>query len=369
MVRRHACTPRALTRNAFTLVELLVVIALIGILAGILLVAVGSATTSAKRARTSATLNSVAAAIDAFVLEHSSQPGLLPAHMLGEGDVLSQSQNVMLHLTGGARVYASYLNPDGDEVPLDPSAKAEYDRFMGLPGSTPIEMDPIQDQGLTYYVVFKRERVGEGPWIAGRPYPPYLSPKDDEIRFPTPPDPLFDPLTFGHNALPDLVDAWGQPLLIFTRQRGNGPLLTIHEHDDDLAATGPQFHQEGMCVYAAAATLGDMEARQKQIVGDVGLQGSRLAGHDVGDGQDGEREHWLYLMLAHPAFSELDVQNFEGQPAGGYLLLSAGPDGIFLSHQDGPTDSDGLYDPSFASADFEDLNEFDDIRRTGGAIR
>jgi prepilin-type N-terminal cleavage/methylation domain-containing protein len=357
-------------RRAFTLVELLVVIALIGILAGILLVAVGSATNTAKRSRTVATLNSVSAAIDSFVLEHGALPGLIPVHLLGEGDVVSQSQNVLLHLTGGARGYATYVNSNGDEVPLDPAAEAEYNRFLALPGSVAIELDPISDGELTYRLVYKSERVGEGPWIKGRPYPPYLAPKDDEIRFPQGTGVIMDPLTAGHNDLPDVVDAWGQPLLIFTRQRGNGPLITEHEHDDGDHANIPQFHQEGMCIYTAAATLGEHEGRQRQETLDSGaVIGSRLAGHDEGNGQDGEREHWLYLMLAHPTFTSFDATTFEGQPAGAYLLLSAGPDGIFLSHEDGPLDSNGQFNPDFQTMGFDNLDDFDDIRVAGGSIR
>ncbi len=357
-------------RRAFTLVELLVVIALIGVLAGILLVAVGSATNSAQRSRTMATMNSVSAAIDGFVLEHGQLPGLIPAHLLGEGDVLSQSQNVVLHLTGGARTYATYVNGAGEEVALDPAALAEYERFRDLPGTAPVELTPISDGDLTYYVIYKSERFGEGPWIKGRPYPPYLAPKDDEVRFPDVSPGTYDPLTSGHNDLPDVVDAWGQPLLIFTRQRGNGPLITEHDHGDDDDTHTAQFHQEGMCVYAAAATLGDKEARQRQEdMSTGGKIGSRLAGADEGGAADGEREHWLYLMLAHPTFTTLNASTFEGQPAGAYLLLSAGEDGIYLSHQDGPLLSNGQHNPSFASMDFEDLEDFDDIRMAGGAVR
>ena len=356
-------------RRAFTLVELLVVIALIGILAGILLVAVGSATNTAKRSRTIATMNSVSAAIDSFVLEHGALPGLVPVHLLGEGDVVSQSQNVLLHLTGGARAYATYNN-GGNEVALDPAAEAEYNRFLALPGTVAIELDPISDGELTYHLVYKSERVGEGPWIKGRPYPPYLAPKDDEIRFPQSSDVLTDPLTTGHNNLPDVVDAWGQPLLIFMRQRANGPLISTHEHGDSDSTNGPQFHQEGICIYTAAATLGEHEGRQRQDTLDSGgIMGSRLAGLDVGGGQDGEREHWLYLMLAHPTFTSFNASTFEGQPAGAYLLLSAGPDGIYLNHEDGPLDSNGQFEPDHQSMGFDDLDDFDDVRVAGGAIR
>ena len=92
-------------RDGFTLIEVMVVISIIVVLAGILLVALGTATDSARKTSATATLNSIRAACDSFALDHDSYPGVLPETALGDGLRLTSTQNAMLHLMGGYRVY------------------------------------------------------------------------------------------------------------------------------------------------------------------------------------------------------------------------------------------------------------------------
>ncbi|MCH2153197.1 MAG: prepilin-type N-terminal cleavage/methylation domain-containing protein, partial [Phycisphaerales bacterium] len=101
-------------RHGFTLVEVLVVISIIVVLAGILLVALGSATESAKRAKTTTSLASFRAACDSFALDHNFYPGVVPASSL-DGLRLTSTQNALLHLMGGYRVYNAQ-SPAGDQA-------------------------------------------------------------------------------------------------------------------------------------------------------------------------------------------------------------------------------------------------------------
>ncbi|MCH2142323.1 MAG: prepilin-type N-terminal cleavage/methylation domain-containing protein [Phycisphaerales bacterium] len=369
----------AASSRGFSLVEVMVVIALIGVLAGILLVAVGGATDSAKRAQTRSTLESVSAAMDAFRIEHSEMPGLVPPRVLGDGSLMTSSQNVLLHLMGGARVSVQV-----DDQPADPIAEAEYGRFEAAAqnedGMEAIELalqDP-DNSNIIYNVAVRVPRIGAGPLINGKQYAPYLSPKDSEInrRADQLSVNLGDPANFhpsakdfGCTLLPDLVDAWGQPIIILRRDRKSGPVLLVDPED----TTAPQFEVTGIDRYLGANTLGKANSRQRLDPANQYL-GSRIA--PIGDsGELEERAYWLFLLLTTSAM-EWDIDGEHGAPysgtaRGGYMLMSPGADGVFMARQDGPIDpSTGAPDLDFEEeddrSDHKYLESFDDVVFYGG---
>ncbi len=390
------CSLNRHQRHGFTLVEILVVIALIGVLAGILLVAVGGATGSARAARTKSTMESLSAAIDSFVLEHGELPGLVPVHVLHDADnggglesvYMTNTQNILLHLMGGARVSVT----DDQGTPLDATAEAEYQRYRTAAQSEDDDAwfeFTLDDEHhpLAFNVIVRVRRIGEGPWIAGRSYPPYFSPKDHELlerwTMSYQDDNTLDqtPTQYGFTKLPDVADAWGQPIIVFKRDRTNGPVIVGPEHDHDDDGELPQIWLEGIGRYVGATALGSSGARQLCRPNEP-LKGSRIGT----SGETGEREYWLYLMLSHPALIEQSDYELLGDPSrdkdgtsrAGYTMLSAGPDGIYFSRSDGPGDPEtgAPIEPSDFPADSDDpayqndhsrLQDFDDIVVYGGS--
>ncbi|MEC8115267.1 MAG: prepilin-type N-terminal cleavage/methylation domain-containing protein, partial [Planctomycetota bacterium] len=71
-------------RRAFTLVELLVVIALIGVLAALLLSALSSAQQRARATQTTSTMEAFAAACETFFQDHGQYPGVVPEALLAQ---------------------------------------------------------------------------------------------------------------------------------------------------------------------------------------------------------------------------------------------------------------------------------------------
>ena len=72
--------------------------------------------------------------------------------------------------------------------------------------------------------------------------------------------------------------------------------------------------------------------------------------------------------MAHPAFYDTDgaCEKLFGTAIGNYILVSAGADGVYLSHQDGPVNDDGGYVQEWEEAHPDQLEDFDDVIRTGG---
>lgn len=133
-------TRRRRRRGGFTLVEILVVIGIIVLLAGILVPLVGRAMRQAKQTRTAADLQSIATAIEAFKTDHGYYPGAEP----------TIAENT------GAAMLGRYLNgPLGDGF---------------LPGSTSTTPDDPNDppaySGAKEYGAGDAVAVGQDVYVA-----------------------------------------------------------------------------------------------------------------------------------------------------------------------------------------------------------
>ena len=72
------------TRRGFTMTELVVVIGVIAVLAGILLAAMGGVRRKALATTTLSTMTEFSKACDAFQLEHGRYPGVVPENVLAD---------------------------------------------------------------------------------------------------------------------------------------------------------------------------------------------------------------------------------------------------------------------------------------------
>ena len=336
MSSRCPMAPRRRPR-AFTLVEMMVVIGLIVLLATILLVALGQVLQVAKKTTTVATMDAFGNACQAFQQEHGSLPGVIPDQALADGEDLSSTQNALLHLMGGYRAMT--------DLDAGTAVETEYQAFRDAANSA-FEYT-FTDGPRTWSLVVDRTRIGEGPLINGKPYQPYLSLDDRTLFVGTGTEEQ------GINAMPNIVDGWGQPIVYLRRGRTNGPVVRDIGDADELA----QYEPSGIDLYLTATNLGRLGMSQQQ--------GTEFTGSRLDDGDLEERRMWLTLMLANPAFYDTD-NPWYGTTRGSYVLFSAGKDGIFLARNDGPVDDDGVPDVTFEGKTPNALEEFDDVVVHGG---
>ncbi|HIA71801.1 MAG TPA: prepilin-type N-terminal cleavage/methylation domain-containing protein [Phycisphaerales bacterium] len=334
-------------RFGFTLIEILVVIAIIAVLASILLPALQKVQETAKKTKTSSLMQAFARACDEFALDHGRYPGLLPDSAV-DGTSITSAQNALLELMGGVRA----MNNQSPQ-----SVVNEYTDFANSAGVLNTVNDPAS--GLIWEIAFNESRFGEGPWISGRVYEPYFSPKSSDLKY-TP----FDTNNPGTFEFPSLVDAWDIPIIYFRSGRKNGVII-------DVATNGtlPQFDLAGMDDH-----FQDALNTNGSIIGPTisPTNQAKLA--------------WITLLLAHPTFWEIDISNAGteftmgtawGTTRGSYMLLSAGPDNIFLEIGNEQVHTNQTVDPQNPTSSLlapesgivtpKMMETFDDVVVYGGA--
>ena len=285
----------SLLRRAFTLVELLVAVAIILVLVGILLPALGKVSTKARVTATQSTMNEFAKACDTFQQQFGYYPGIVPEQILAAttNSPISGTENALLHLMGGA------VRDDDPTYANAPGAEFTF----GTSGSTGTGQVKVKINSID---------IGSGPRVEGKKYDSFFAPKDNQLK------PVAGQI--GESiVLPDLLDAWGQPIA-FVRAARQGGLVT------GTIIEKPQFYLEPMIPYCTSVALGDMGVDQVQ---------SSVFGSGLGNYQ----RNYLAQLIRHPSFGAFAslVDARAGTPRGKYVLISPGSDGIFFSKtNDGP---------------------------------
>jgi len=316
-------------KRAFTLVELLVVIAIIAVLMALLLPALAGARRAGKKSATQNMMNAFTNAVSSFSNDNGSRmPGYYAAAEMGSisnvNQGMSAMENTMLEL-GGTDVI---LGRQGD------SGVASVNEDAGIIAIAPF--DNNDDRAL---IVNTKLLGSDGAYFS--PDAQFLKVMD--------PDQNQQVVTTenGQHLMPDVVDSFGNPLLVWTKDenaRGtidpdsNNPADPFFQFAQMTSEDGPAwfYMASNECFFGDGATsIGE---------GGNNQQGISALGPDFPD-DDADRIHTLATLLASPSYFALkqgetldsitDPEDiFPSRPRGNLLVQSAGPDGYFLGTSD-----------------------------------
>ncbi len=300
-------------KPAFTIVELLIVVTIIALLVGILVPAINKVKENAKTVATSAQLNAIARACDAYKAQFHNQgyPGYITDSQVENNNNFSANENLVISLLGGV-------------IPLD---RADEDMTISSTG-TKIFFDDI----------------GRGPAIrSGRRYGAFYQPQDDELK-------ALDNTGSSEDNMPELVDkSTGMPILYYRAQKAQSRPVT-----PALSTSQGYFSLSTNADYTNALNLTSAdgeEFNQREF--------SLLSSTNVGDDTAADNLAWNIINrslssvengTSNSANGSNDVVN------AGFVLISAGNDGIYFNELDLTSDGGKTEIDSFA-----DVGKFDDI--------
>ncbi|HWB20544.1 MAG TPA: prepilin-type N-terminal cleavage/methylation domain-containing protein [Phycisphaerales bacterium] len=326
-------------KRAFTLTELMVVVGIIALLAAILLTALAKVVITSKKSQTESRMQQFANACIAFETDLGYYPGVIPDDILaasapGGAPTLSGTENAYLNLVGGYRLFKPTDGPADTTNPI----YADYWNFYNAALSTNslIDIRILTGSGDWLLAVDSR-KLGEGPRINGKNYPAFYNPGKNDMQIvegqvDTSPPPH-------HAPLPDLVDAWGQPIIYLHQLRDRGNLVDVYTNN-------PQFITAGMLPFttnttsnpsAPAVGLGELAIKQDKSIFNTGPVYGNLS-----------------KIISNPAFPN--------KSRGQIVLISAGNDGVYFANDDGPgSPATGQQVNDITALDSRVVSDYDDV--------
>jgi len=308
--------------RAFSLIELLVVVAIIAIVIAIVLPAIGGARSSARAATTNQLMTGVTNAAQLFAQDNQRLPGYFGSVAMGadenEAAGFSAMQNAMLELSGGL-VFGAGLGEDANE-----------NRFLAGPYPA---SDPRN--ALVDFDLIGAEQEGVNVYFTADPknFKPQTTSGQQAAA------------NAANRRLPSVIDSFGSPLLLWSQDgAGRSPRDWTEVSDDTFAfarvSSGgtsgtPRrgfFYWNSNAAFLRATAAGAVAANQNI---------ESLLGGSV---DEEDRQRTMAAVLGHPGFPKGDLSQvtsaeaadlIASAPRGSFIVQSAGRDGIYLGEADG----------------------------------
>lgn len=364
--------PMTTTRRAFSLVELITVVSIIGVVIAILVPALGGARNIAKKTASQTLMNNVVQASLSFENDTRRPPGYFSPSDMGNVTNAARGftgmENVLLDLAGGVLGTRDSVGTMEDGwLSVGPTAGSDREVVVNpaLIGS---------DAGGGGYFSPPGDRYNAGENVAGNGQEASVG---------------------DHLALPDLVDNFGQPILAWVRDpiaKARGVPGSLAQFAQ-AASTGNEggvayYYWNSNAGFIRSQALGAKEEDQAS-----GLLFRTDGG--IGPGMERnrtEKAQALAALLGSPSFPASDDANvltanindiFPAASRGSIVLQSAGSDGVYLNSRDSgakriigelrygknvkPANGAEPYtDAQGRETNIDIIEEFDDIVVSGG---